>query len=77
MASLEVCDDVSHKTMPHQFRIMNKKGLIYLRGKLTDHCPRQQSSVLIGTESSSWELELEARKWAHLFHCFYSIRDHA
>ena len=29
----------SHKTIPHQFRIMNSKRVIYLREKRTGHCP--------------------------------------
>lgn len=56
---------------------MNDKRAIYLREKLTDDCPRLQSSAQTGVESSSQKRELEARDWAHISCCFYNIRDHA
>ena len=41
--------DISHKTIPLKFGIMINKRIIYLRGKLTDHCNRQEPSVWSGT----------------------------
>ena len=41
--------DVTHKTIPHKLGIMINNRVIYLRGNLTDHCPRQQPSARPGT----------------------------
>ena len=66
----------SHKTIPHQFRIMNSKRVIYLREKRTGHCPIYQASAWTGTEPNSQKREPEAREQAHIHCCFYSIRDY-
>lgn len=38
--SLDMFEDGRHKTIPHQFTIINNKRVIYLREKLTDHFTR-------------------------------------
>lgn len=70
-ASVELrTEGVSHKIIPYQFRIIGNKRLIYLRGKLTNHCSRLQPSEGTGTESNNRKWELEAGKQAHGYCCF-------
>ena len=54
---------------------MDNKKVIYLRGKLTDHCPRQQfpeQEQSLGARSGSQKQEREHTVTA----AFYGIRDH-